>query len=184
MGNTKWEVYQNVLAVLLYSGSRMESGKLQNYKKKHHGSIIKVVHIMCLISYIPRQQRLWWREQNLYSVIIFHSVICEELTSRFIYLKIQFWVNSLINNKDWKYTWKNWFSLVNNKNNIILCPLLKVKKNENSVINYSLSCCSKPIRPSFILGTQIKIFLMKSESFLTLHRVQYNWNVSQTHAET
>ncbi len=31
--------------------------------------------------------------------------------------------------------------------------------------------------PSFIFGTQIKIFLMKSESFLTLHRPQCNWNV-------
>ncbi len=31
---------------------------------------------------------------------------------------------------------------------------------------------SKPVRPSFIIGTQIKIFLMKSESFLTLHRQQ------------
>ncbi len=42
-------------------------------------------------------------------------------------------------------------------------------KNENSVINYSPSCRSKPIRPSFIFGTQIKSILMKSESFLTLH---------------
>uniref|UniRef100_A0A8C1XQR7 Arrestin red cell n=1 Tax=Cyprinus carpio TaxID=7962 RepID=A0A8C1XQR7_CYPCA len=31
---------------------------------------------------------------------------------------------------------------------------------------------SKPVRPSFIFGTHIKIFLMKSESFLTLHRQQ------------
>ncbi len=37
-----------------------------------------------------------------------------------------------------------------------------------SVINYSPSCRSKPVRPSFIYGTQY--FLMKSESFLTLHR--------------
>ncbi len=43
-------------------------------------------------------------------------------------------------------------------------------QNENSVINYSPLCCSKPVRPLFIFGTQIKIFLMKSESFLTLHR--------------
>ncbi len=34
-----------------------------------------------------------------------------------------------------------------------------------------------PVRPSFIFGTQIKIFLMKSKSFLTLHRQQCNWNV-------
>ncbi len=40
-------------------------------------------------------------------------------------------------------------------------------KNEISVINYSPSCRSKPIRPLFIFGTQIKIFLMKSKSFLT-----------------
>ncbi len=31
-------------------------------------------------------------------------------------------------------------------------------------MNYSPSCRSKPVRPSFIFGTQIKIFLMKSES--------------------
>uniref|UniRef100_A0A671L2J1 Collagen, type XXVIII, alpha 1b n=1 Tax=Sinocyclocheilus anshuiensis TaxID=1608454 RepID=A0A671L2J1_9TELE len=37
-------------------------------------------------------------------------------------------------------------------------------KNENSVITYSPSCCSIPIRPSLIFRTQIKIFLMKSES--------------------
>uniref|UniRef100_A0A8C1JW99 Rho GTPase activating protein 4b n=1 Tax=Cyprinus carpio TaxID=7962 RepID=A0A8C1JW99_CYPCA len=36
------------------------------------------------------------------------------------------------------------------------------------------SCRSKPVRPSFIFRTQIKIFLMKSESFLTLHKHQCN----------
>ncbi len=46
---------------------------------------------------------------------------------------------------------------------------------EYSVINYSPLCRS--IRPSFIFGTQIKIFLMKSKSFLTLHRRQHTWNV-------
>ncbi len=50
-------------------------------------------------------------------------------------------------------------------------------KNENSVINYSPLCRSNPIRPSFIFITQIKIFVMKSESFLTIHRKQCNWNV-------
>ncbi len=39
------------------------------------------------------------------------------------------------------------------------------------VVNYSPSCRSKYIRPSFIFRTQIKIFLMKSERFLrNLHR--------------
>ncbi len=42
------------------------------------------------------------------------------------------------------------------------------------VINYSPSCRSKPVRPSFIFGTQIKIFLMKSES---LHRQQRSYDV-------
>ncbi len=50
-------------------------------------------------------------------------------------------------------------------------------KNENYVINYSPSCPSKPVRPSFIFRTQIKIFLMKSKSFLTLHRQQWNFHV-------
>ncbi len=40
-------------------------------------------------------------------------------------------------------------------------------KNENSVINYSPSCRSKPVRPLFIFRSQIKIFPMKSESSLT-----------------
>ncbi len=53
-------------------------------------------------------------------------------------------------------------------------------KNENSVINYSPSCRSKPVRPSFIFGTQIKIFLIKSKSSLTLHRQQHNWNVPRS----
>ncbi len=44
--------------------------------------------------------------------------------------------------------------------------------NENYVIKYSHSCLSKP---SFIFGTQIKIFLLKLESYLTLHRQQSNW---------
>ncbi len=32
-------------------------------------------------------------------------------------------------------------------------------------------------RPLFIFRTQIKIFLIKSESFLTLHRQQHNYHV-------
>uniref|UniRef100_A0A8C1I7Z4 Pleckstrin homology-like domain, family B, member 2b n=1 Tax=Cyprinus carpio TaxID=7962 RepID=A0A8C1I7Z4_CYPCA len=43
-------------------------------------------------------------------------------------------------------------------------------KNFNSVINYSPSCHSKPIRSLFIFRIQIKSFLMKFKSFLTLHR--------------
>uniref|UniRef100_A0A672M767 Solute carrier family 25 member 29 n=1 Tax=Sinocyclocheilus grahami TaxID=75366 RepID=A0A672M767_SINGR len=43
-------------------------------------------------------------------------------------------------------------------------------KNENSAINYSPSCRSKPVRPLFIFRTQIKIFVMNSKSSLTLHR--------------
>ncbi len=45
-----------------------------------------------------------------------------------------------------------------------------IKRNVHSqmkiVVNYSPSCRSKYIRPSFIFRTQIKIFLMKSERFL------------------
>ncbi len=40
---------------------------------------------------------------------------------------------------------------------------------EHMNINYSLPCRSKPIRPSFILETQIKIFGMKSKSIMTLY---------------
>jgi len=51
-------------------------------------------------------------------------------------------------------------------------------KNENSVIKYSPSCHSKPIRLSFIFETQMKIFLMKSESFLFLH-----WQLRDYHID-
>ncbi len=37
-----------------------------------------------------------------------------------------------------------------------------------------------PLRPLFIFRTQIKIFLMKSESFLTLHWQQRNYHVQET----
>ncbi len=47
-------------------------------------------------------------------------------------------------------------------------------KNESSVINYSPSCHSKSVRPLFIFGTQIKIFLVKYERFLTLHTPHHN----------
>ncbi len=30
-----------------------------------------------------------------------------------------------------------------------------LSKNGNSVIGYPLSCCSKPVRPSFLFGTQM-----------------------------
>ncbi len=56
-------------------------------------------------------------------------------------------------------------------------------KYENDVIINSPSCCSKPIRPSLILGTQIKIFFMKSMSFLTLHRLQQNYHIQGPETE-
>ncbi len=36
---------------------------------------------------------------------------------------------------------------------------------------------TKPVRPSFIFGTQIKIFWMKSRRFLIFHRQQHNNHV-------
>ncbi len=51
-----------------------------------------------------------------------------------------------------------------------LISLKGIAHPKNSVINYSPSCRFKHIRPSFIFGTQIKIFWMESESSLTLHR--------------
>ncbi len=67
---------------------------------------------------------------------------------------------------------KDWFSTETDVNKKQKLKSIVHPKNTNSVINYSPSCCSKPVRPSFVFGTQIKIFLMKSESFLTLHRQQ------------
>jgi len=40
-------------------------------------------------------------------------------------------------------------------------------KNENEVINYSPPSCTNPVRPSFIFGTQMKIFLIKFERLIT-----------------
>ncbi len=59
--------------------------------------------------------------------------------------------------------------LVLHKGNFYSCSFV--------VITYSPSCRSKPIKPLFIFRTQIKIFMMKSESFLTLHRQQRNRHV-------
>ncbi len=47
-------------------------------------------------------------------------------------------------------------------------------KKDSSPINDSLSCRSRPERPMFIFGTQIKIFLMKSKSFLNLTRRRHS----------
>ncbi len=48
--------------------------------------------------------------------------------------------------------------------------------------NYSLSCRSKPVRPPFIFGAQIKIFLMKSESFLTLQTSMRIYDSTSSHS--
>ncbi len=47
--------------------------------------------------------------------------------------------------------------------------IVKLPKNENSVITYSPSCRSKFIRLWLIFVTQIEIFLMKSVRFLSFH---------------
>jgi len=44
--------------------------------------------------------------------------------------------------------------------------MVSLPKNENSVINYAPSCRSTPVTPSFIFGTQIKIFLIKSDGLV------------------
>jgi len=56
---------------------------------------------------------------------------------------------------------------------------LFTKKNANSFINYSPSCRSKPLRLLFIFGIQMKVFLMKSESFLSLH-----WQLRNYHFDS
>ncbi len=70
---------------------------------------------------------------------------------------------------------------------MFVCGTEQIQKNSspknvcipNSVIIYLPSCGSKPVIPLFIFGTQIKLFLIKSKSFLTLHRQQWNWNMTQ-----
>ncbi len=64
--------------------------------------------------------------------------------------------------------------------NYFLPPLVSSCQNENCVINYSPSCRSKPIRTLFIFRTQIKMFLIKSESYLTRHRQQHNLNIPRS----
>jgi len=66
--------------------------------------------------------------------------------------------NPALNQRAYEWALKGWFL----KNNI-------------SVINYSPLCRFKPVRPSFIFGTQIKIFLMKSEKFFISHRNQCDY---------
>ncbi len=43
-------------------------------------------------------------------------------------------------------------------------------QNVDSVINYSPSWRLKPVRPSFIFGTQIKIFDMHRGTLVNVHR--------------
>ncbi len=58
------------------------------------------------------------------------------------------------------YTW----NVITNISSQLVIKGIVHPKNENDVINYLPSCRSKPVRPSFIFWTQIKIFLMQSES--------------------
>ncbi len=41
-------------------------------------------------------------------------------------------------------------------------------KNENVVINHLPPCCSKPVKASFVLGIQFKIFWMKTGRLVTV----------------
>ncbi len=50
-------------------------------------------------------------------------------------------------------------------------------------ILYSPLCHSKPVRPLFIFKTQIKIFFMKSDSSLTLHRQQEYYHGEEKHSK-
>ncbi len=72
----------------------------------------------------------------------------------------------------------------NNAQKVALCIIpfkgIVSPQNENSVINYSPSRRSKPLTPSFIFRTQMKLFLMKSESSQTLHRQKHNRNVPRS----
>ncbi len=51
---------------------------------------------------------------------------------------------------------------------------------KNDVMNYSLWCRSRPVRPLLIVRTQMKMFLFESEISQTLQRQQHNWNVSMS----
>ncbi len=78
--------------------------------------------------------------------------------------------------------WNKWTSP--RHSNLLRCTCRSIKGSIHPkmkiVINYPLSCRSRAVRPSFIFRTQIKIFLMKSESYLTLHRQQLNWKVPRS----
>jgi len=57
-------------------------------------------------------------------------------------------------------------------------------RNENSVITYSPSCCSNQVKlSSFIFGTQLKIFVMKSERFLFLSYATTTLTIEKVHEE-
>ncbi len=93
-----------------------------------------------------------------------------------------FWVYNLwVGSKEWNKD-KNKHESSNNshpcrKYQLSIMPIKGIVHLKKIVINYSPSYHSKLVRPLFIFRTQIKIFLMKSESFLTLHRQQGSYHV-------
>ncbi len=107
--------------------------------------------------------RLFLKSILLILIYIFNLCIYLAL---FIFLKGSFLIINLSVITPSIFHWKN--RLLSGDVCWILQPFSPLKGMENSVINDSSSCCSKPLRPSFIFGTQIKIFLMNSESSLTL----------------
>ncbi len=77
---------------------------------------------------------------------------------------------TLIEELDWVfYGWTNGW------NYILVFFNRGSAPEQNLDINYS--CRSKPVKPLFIFGTQIKIFFIKSKCFLTLRKQQRSWNV-------
>ncbi len=58
----------------------------------------------------------------------------------------------------WTISVKKWIFMIFKESN-------SSPKKYNFVINYSPSCRSKPVRPSFIFRTQVEIFFIKSDPF-------------------
>ncbi len=136
------------------------------------GKLLQCNHFLIAISEVP--QRIWWLISNIMQMV---DIWCwARLFSQHqtvLFMAAQWTMNHVIIVAS-TVLWIHVFAL---SMRVLPSALNSSPKNENSVINYSPSCLSKPVRPSFIFRTQIKIFLMKSESFLTLNRQQRNYHV-------
>ncbi len=104
---------------------------------------------------------------SMYFTLVFQVIVCKDIGSVDLRQILKFVIPQLA-----------WLSVKGQKPLRFHSSYFKgIIHPKMKILSVTPSWRSKPVRPSIIFGTQIKIFLMKSESFLTLHRQQCNWNV-------